>query len=83
MWTMKWFYHFSSRHVWFGATYHPFITLFLILLFHGSGLSWFRSFSEQGKKHVSTKRHNSSFIELEFEIAAWSSLDFFGGKKWA
>lgn len=57
------------------------ITLFLVLLFHGSGLHRFRSFHEEGKRRVFTKRHNSSFIELEFENAAWSSLDFFGEKK--
>lgn len=57
---------------WFGAL-TP-ITLFLVLVFYESRLSWFRLFREQGRSYVSTKTHNNSFIELEFEIAACSLL---------
>lgn len=52
----------------------PSITLFLVPIFHESGPDWFRSFSEHGRKYVSTKRHNNICTELEFEIAVWSLL---------
>lgn len=59
-------------HVWFGVPYHslPYSWYqFFINLDY-----WFRSFSEQGRRNVSTKRHNNHFTKLEFEVTAWPLL---------
>ena len=60
--------------------YLPSISLFLVAVFPESGLHWFRSFSEQGRRFVCTKRHNNSCIDSELLLPGlyWAPLKNMG-----